>query len=133
MGMLTLGAQPAFAKLELCNATASRVGIALGYRDKKGWATEGWWNIASQTCETILRDRLPSQFIYVYAVDYDRGGEWTGKEFMCVSNKSFWIRGAKNCVDRGHQRVGFFEIDTGKSSQWVIRLTAPDGRQGSAE
>ena len=42
-----LGATPAYADLKLCNTTASRVGVAIGYKDAEGWATEGWWNIAS--------------------------------------------------------------------------------------
>ena len=37
---------------------SSRVGVAIGYQDTNGWATEGWWNIASQTCETLLRVRF---------------------------------------------------------------------------
>ena len=53
---------PAAADLKLCNSTASRIGVAIGYQDKEGWATEGWWNIASQTCETLLKGALPSRF-----------------------------------------------------------------------
>ncbi len=73
-----LYATAAHADLKLCNATSSRVGVAIGYQDTTGWATEGWWNIASQTCETLLKGALPSRFVYVHAVDYDRGGEWVG-------------------------------------------------------
>ena len=36
------------ADLKLCNATPSRIGVALGYQDRKGWATEGWWNIPAE-------------------------------------------------------------------------------------
>ena len=38
-------ALPAQADLKMCNKTTSRVGVALGYKDKEGWATEGWWTI----------------------------------------------------------------------------------------
>ena len=31
----------AAADFRLCNNTASRVGIALGYKDAEGWTTEG--------------------------------------------------------------------------------------------
>lgn len=72
----------AHADLKLCNSTSSRVGVAVGYQDATGWATEGWWNIASQTCETLLKGAVPSRFIYVHALDYDRGGEWVGTNFM---------------------------------------------------
>src|SRR5712691_1752671 len=73
-----LGASPARADLKLCNTTASRVGVAIGYKDVEGWATEGWWNVASHTCETLLKGVLIARFYYIHAIDYDRGGEWGG-------------------------------------------------------
>lgn len=122
---MTAMAPPAFANLKLCNATGSRVGVAIGYQDGKGWATEGWWNLASQTCETLLQGAVPSRFIYVHAVDYDRGGAWVGKNFMCAHDKSFAIRGVKDCKNRGFKSVGYFEVDTGDAKEWTIRLTDP--------
>lgn len=121
----------AHADLKLCNATSSRVGVAIGYQDTTGWATEGWWNIASQTCETLLKGALPSRYVYVHAVDYDRGGEWGGKNDMCTTEKSFAIRGVQDCVKRGYKRTGFFEVDTGEAKEWTIRLTDPG--QGNAD
>ena len=123
---------PAWADLKLCNSTAGRVGVAIGYQDDTGWATEGWWNIASQTCETLLKGALPSRFVYVHAVDYDRGGEWGGKNEMCTTDKSFAIRGVQDCPKRGYKRTGFFEVDTGDAKEWTIRLTDPEG-QGKQE
>ena len=121
-----LGASPALADLKLCNTTASRVGVAIGYKDAEGWATEGWWNIAPQTCETLLRGAVPSRFVYVHAIDYDRGGEWVGTNFMCTHDKSFAIRGVQDCPKRGYKRSGFFEVDTGEAKEWTIRLTDPE-------
>jgi uncharacterized membrane protein len=128
---LCLCASAAHADLKLCNATSSRVGVAIGYQDTTGWATEGWWNIASQTCETLLKGGLPSRFVYVHAIDYDRGGEWGGKNDMCTTEKSFAIRGVLDCVKRGYKRTGFFEVDTGEAKEWTIRLTDPG--QGKAD
>lgn len=128
---LLLSATVAHADLKLCNITSSRVGVAIGYQDKAGWATEGWWNIASQTCETLLKGALPSRYVYVHAVDYDRGGEWGGKNEMCTNDKSFAIRGVQDCEKRGYKRTGFFEVDTGEAKEWTIRLTDPG--QGKAE
>ena len=115
------------ADLKLCNSTPSRVGVAIGYQDNTGWTTEGWWNVESQTCETLLKGALPSQFVYVHAVDYDRGGEWGGKDEMCTADKSFAIRGVQDCPNRGYKRSGFFEVDTGQAAEWTIRLTDTDG------
>ena len=123
---LSLGAGEAAADLKLCNSTAGRVGVAIGYQDNTGWATEGWWNIASQTCETLLKGVLPSRFVYVHAVDYDRGGEWGGKNDMCTADKSFAIRGVQECPKRGYKRTGFFEVDTGEAKEWTISLTDPE-------
>lgn len=121
--LLTTASAPAAADLKLCNSTPSRVGVAIGYQDQTGWATEGWWNIASQTCETLLKGALPSQFVYVHAIDYDRGGEWGGKNDMCTGDKSFAIRGVQECSKRGYKNSGFFEVDTGQAAEWTIRLT----------
>ena len=116
---------PAAADLRLCNTTTARIGVAIGYQDADGWATEGWWNIAAQTCETLYKGALSSRFVYVYAIDYDRGGEWAGKSMMCVADKSFLIRGLQDCQKRGHKQGGFFEVDTQDSKDWTIRLTDP--------
>ena len=62
---------PAHADLKLCNTTSSRVGVAIGYRDVEGWASEGWWNVASHTCETLLKGVLIARFYYIHAIDYD--------------------------------------------------------------
>ncbi len=118
------------ADLKLCNSTTSRIGVAVGYQDNKGWATEGWWNIASQTCETLLKGTLSSRFYYVHAVDYDRGGEWSGSNPMCTSDKTFTIRGTGDCQQRGLTKSGFFEVDTQEAKDWTIRLTDPGDSAG---
>lgn len=114
---------PARADFRLCNNTSSRVGIALGYKDAEGWVTEGWWNVSSRSCETLLRGTLIARYYYIYALDYDRGGEWSGQAFMCSRDKEFTIRGTENCLARGFDRTGFFEVDTGEQRSWTVQLT----------
>jgi uncharacterized membrane protein len=114
----------AHADFRLCNNTASKVGVAIGYKDGEGWATEGWWNIAGNgACETLLQGELTARFYYIYAVDYDRGGEWSGQAFMCTRDKVFTIRGTEDCLARGYDRTGFFEVDTGEQRSWTVQLT----------
>jgi uncharacterized membrane protein len=122
---------PAAADLKLCNTTSSRVGVAIGYKDDKGWVSEGWWNLASQTCEVLLQGSLVARYYYIHALDYDRGGEWGGKAFMCTDDKSFTIRGVEECQTRGYKRSGFFEVDTTEEKDWTVRLTDP-GDNGAA-
>lgn len=124
LGMLA-SAEPASADFRLCNKTKSRVGVALGYKDGETWVTEGWWNIAANSCETLLRGGLVARYYYVYAIDYDHGGEWGGKAFMCTREKEFTIRGIDDCLTRGYDRTGFFEIDTGEQGSWTVQLTEP--------
>ncbi len=117
------GPAPASADFRLCNNTSSRVGIALGYKDAEGWTTEGWWNISSRSCETLLRGTLVARYYYIYAIDYDRGGEWSGQAFMCSRDKEFTIRGTEDCLARGYDRTGYFEVDTGEQRAWTVQLT----------
>ena len=117
------GSGPAAADFRLCNNTASRVGVAVGYKDADGWTTEGWWNLPARTCETVLKGNLVARFYYVYAIDYDRGGEWMGQAYMCTRDKEFTIRGIGDCLARGYDRSGFFEVDTGEQRTWTVQLT----------
>jgi uncharacterized membrane protein len=111
--------------LRLCNKTGSRVGVAIGYRESRQWITEGWWNVARGTCETLVKGPLVSRFYYVFAIDYDQGGVWGGQAAMCTRDKMFTIRGIEDCVARGYERSGFFEVDTGEQRSWTVQLTGP--------
>jgi uncharacterized membrane protein len=121
--LLAASSGSAAANFRLCNNTSSRVGVAVGYKDAQGWTTEGWWNLPSRTCETVLKGSLVARYYYVYAVDYDRGGEWMGQAYMCTRDKEFTIRGITNCLARGYDRTGFFEVDTGEQTTWTVQLT----------
>ncbi|QKP78718.1 DUF1036 domain-containing protein [Methyloligella sp. GL2] len=128
---LLAASAPAKADLKLCNTTTSRVGVAIGYKDKQGWATEGWWNVSAHSCETLLKGVLIARFYYLHAIDYDRGGEWAGTLHMCTDDKAFTIRGTDDCVTRGYKRTGFFEVDTGEERDWTVRLTDPEAEENS--
>ena len=76
------------ADFHICNNTGSRVGVSIGYKDADGWSTEGWWNLSARSCETLLKGQLIARYYYIYAIDYDRGGEWSGQAFMCSREKA---------------------------------------------
>ena len=121
---IALTPAPALADFQICNNTGSRVGIAVGYKESDGgWATEGWWNLSARSCETLLKGVLVARYYYIYAIDYDRGGEWAGQAFMCTRDKEFTIRGTEDCLARGFDRTGFFEVDTGEQRTWTVQLT----------
>jgi uncharacterized membrane protein len=129
LAAMCLWNSPAAADFRLCNNTSSRVGIALGYKDAEGWITEGWWNVSSRSCETLLRGTLVARFYYIYALDYDRGGEWSGQDLMCSRDKEFTIKGTDNCLARGFDRTAFFEVDTGEQRAWTVQLTESNEQQ----
>ena len=116
---------PAFADLKLCNQTDSQIGVAIGYKDRDTWATEGWWNLAPKGCDTLLAGPLVSRYYFVYAIDYDLGGEWSGATFMCTQERTFTIQGTQDCASRGYEVTGFFEVDTGDERNWTVHLTEP--------
>ena len=117
--------QPAQADFRLCNNTGSHVGISVGYKENDGWTTEGWWNLPARSCETLLPGTLVARYYYIYAIDYDRGGEWSGQAFMCTREMEFTIHGTSDCLARGYDRTGFFEVDTGEQPSWTVQLTEP--------
>jgi len=123
---LAMLAPAAKADLKLCNMTSSRIGVAIGYKDTESWVSEGWWNVAAQECEILLKGDLIARFYYVHAIDYDRGGEWNGDDYMCTAEKKFTIRGVHDCAKRGYERTGFLEVDTQEESDWTIRMTDPE-------
>ena len=117
------------ADLRVCNKTESRVGIAIGYKAERDWTTEGWWTVEADSCATLLKGPLVGRFYYMYAVDYDEGGEWGGTSaYLCTQEKEFTIEGVNDCVARGYQRTGFYEVDTGHQESWTIQLTEPTSR-----
>jgi len=119
--LLAVGA--AHADFRVCNRTDSRVGVSLGYKDGEHWTTEGWWNIPPATCETLVRGTLIARYYYLYAQDYDQGGEWSGKAYLCTRDKEFTIQGIADCLARGYNRTGFFEVDTLDQKNWTVQLT----------
>ena len=74
----------------------------------------------ARTCEALLRGRCRTFLLYLW-VDYDHGGEWSGQAFMCTRDKEFTIEGTADCLARGFDRSGFFEVDTGEQSGWTVQ------------
>jgi uncharacterized membrane protein len=42
-----------------------------------------------------------------------------GQAVMCTRDKEFTIRGIGDCLSRGYDRTGFFEVDTGGQRAWT--------------
>jgi hypothetical protein len=42
---------------------------------------------------------------------------------MCTRDKEFTVRGTEDCLARGFDRTGFFEVDTSEQQSWTVQLT----------
>jgi uncharacterized membrane protein len=122
-GLLAGTAAPALADFRVCNATQGLVGVAIGYRARTGWVSEGWWHVEPSSCKTLIEGALSSRYYYLFAEDAERGGRWEGPVNMCVAEREFKIAGSGDCFARGFQRAGFQEYDTGAQSSWMVQLT----------
>ncbi|HHB82575.1 MAG TPA: DUF1036 domain-containing protein [Devosia sp.] len=129
--LLFASTAPARADLRVCNQISKPVSVALGYRANGGWQSEGWWVIAPDACTTVFQGDLNSRFYYLYAADDISGGSWDGTVFMCTRNEEFTIFGVEDCLARGYERTGFFEIDTESRSDWTLQLTESDNLRGT--
>lgn len=110
-------------RLRVCNETANTVSVALGYKAERGWQSEGWWVADPGSCKTLYNGRLDARYYYLYAADDVGGGAWEGKFFLCTRDETFTIFGVEDCLARGYERTGFFEIDTQNRSDWMVQLT----------
>jgi uncharacterized membrane protein len=111
-------------EFRVCNQTQNKVSIAFGYRAEKGWQSEGWWVADPSTCVSVYHGDLESRrYYYVYAADDVSGGAWDGDVYMCTRDETFTIFGVEDCLARGYERTGFFEVDTDNKSNWTLQLT----------
>ncbi|PLW78974.1 DUF1036 domain-containing protein [Cohaesibacter celericrescens] len=120
---LAFSGVPALADLRVCNKTGSTIGLAIGYELKGEWISEGWWNLEQKKCETVLKGILVKNRYFIHAIDYDKGGQWNGETFLCTQDLQFQIKGTQECVARGFERTGFFEIDTAGKQDYTVQLT----------
>ncbi len=124
---LAFSTLPAHAELRVCNQTSNLISVALGYRAERGWMSEGWWQTPPGDCRVLYQGDLQSRFYYLHAVDDIGGGAWAGEIFMCTRDETFTIFGVEDCLARGYERTGFFEIDTQNRTDWTLQLTENAG------
>jgi len=121
--MALCASSPARADLRVCNQTRHTISIALGYRAERGWQSEGWWVAGPDNCAIVYQGELNARFYYIFAADDIGGGVWGGKVYMCTRDEAFTIFGVEDCLARGYERTGFFEVDTQNRGEWTLQLT----------
>ena len=123
LATLACTATPALAAFNVCNRSSLPVRVAIGRFDGTNWTSQGWWTVRSKVCSPILTGPLQGRYYYLHASD-GQGGSFEGKTRFCVSPaRSFKVAGRGNCARRGYDTRGFFEVDTGKKSDWTQSLS----------
>lgn len=133
LAILSVSTLPARADLRVCNQSNNQVSIALGYRAERGWQSEGWWVAPTKQCAVVYQGDLESRFFYLYVADDIGGGAWDGSVFMCTRDESFTIFGVEDCLARGYERTGFFEVDTQNRTDWTLQLTDTGGGNNAVD
>ena len=118
-------ATPARADLRVCNRTKYLLNLAVGYLERDGFSTEGWWSVTPNSCATPIKRPLTGRYVYLYATDVDAADVLQGAVSMCIDRHAFKVAGINDCWRRGLQAVNFQEVDTLSATDWTIFLNDP--------
>ena len=113
----------AHADFRICNRTSARIGLAIGVKEGPIFITQGWYNMKPNACDNPIKDDLKAGPYYIYGVDYDRGGEWSGPQLLCIGDHEFYVEGSADCYARGYERAGFRRIETKGQRNWTLDIT----------
>lgn len=133
--IFVLGASQSHADFRVCNKSAERVNVAIGYNSKEyGWTSEGWWGIAPGGCHDIITGRLANRYYYVYAID-DKDGVWEAEKsqeggFFCIAkakftlhNREFETNRVLDCEKGDQVTKQFLSVDTKDADNFTYNLT----------
>lgn len=122
------------SEFKVCNQTLNLYNVAIGVEkpalaigtNKSGmFYTEGWWTIPANACVQLMKEKLTSRYIYLYAVNIYGDDSLSGNKKLCVGSKRFLIPHPSgelpNCWVKRYQEAGFKEIDTGRDADsWTV-------------
>ncbi len=116
----------AIAGLTVCNDSALRQSVAIGYEAPGGiWTSEGWWGLNPGECKTVMTETLGRQYFYYRATV--KGGGFDGPFSFCSQGDPFTIQGDKDCVARGYESTRFRKVDTGNAENFTLTLVPAAG------
>lgn len=124
-------AVPAQADLTVCNKTAGRVRVAVGYVHPQGdFQTEGWWTLGPcGDCKYVVDedDTSDPHNYWVFAREVDGSGTWEGNSTLCTGRSPFKIRG-RNCEARGLTTRQFMHVQSSAPSHTTNLTGGTSGR-----
>lgn len=117
--------EPVAAQFQVCNQSFDVFNLAIGKERDGIFVTEGWWTIGANRCVDVIKERLFSRYVYVYATDVFGQPILEGDVEMCLGQKRFEIEGIDSCWQRGHMAGSFMEVDTQAEPRWTLFLREP--------
>lgn len=121
-------ARSANADFSVCNLTEETLSFAVAQQHLDTATSYGWWVITPNQCQLILKGMQHEKKLFGFASHHRVGGEWSGAHSFCTDITSFEIGGSDNCISRGFQLRGFFEIETGGSGDLRYDFIEPMNR-----
>lgn len=111
------------AALIVCNKAPAPVSLTIAYETVQDVMSEGWWTIAPDQCETVVKTELNQQYIYHYAKSEQLGIEWAGTYNFCTLNSpTFRIPGGMDCESRSYRTTGFRQIDLQGAKDYTLDI-----------
>ena len=129
VGLALFLASPAHAEFAVCNQSFDVVNVAIGQYERSDFVTRGWWTVGPNQCANIIREKLETRYVYVFAQDVFGNAILNGGTSMCVGPKRFEIQGEADCAVRGYVEVPYVEVDTQRTERWTLFLS-PQGAGG---
>jgi uncharacterized membrane protein len=117
-----LGTGAARADFQVCNQTLDVVNVAIGQQETDVFRTEGWWTIGSNQCANVIKGKLETRYIYVFARDVFGQTLLEGTVPMCIDEKKFTIDRTDSCWQQGYRQAKFVEVDTNYLDNWTLFL-----------
>jgi uncharacterized membrane protein len=99
--------------LKLCNKQKSQKEVGFAFAKttgNNGWVTRGWFQIKSDSCQTIAIGEAYQGIVYFYAEDRD--GNWGDGPKFCVNEKPFFLKNSDtvSCNDGNQRRVKMNQV-----------------------
>ena len=113
---------PGRADFIVCNDSFDVLNVAVAHDPGDGFASEGWWTITPNRCVDVIRSRIRSRYVYVFATDVFNQPVLEGLAAFCIDEGRFRIAGREACWSRGHLAADFAEIDIGETRDFILFL-----------
>ncbi|WP_461950116.1 DUF1036 domain-containing protein [Pseudomonas sp. LB3P81] len=108
----------------MCNDTANKIYVAIGYQEDKKWYSQGWFTFKPRECNALRLGVPQNRYFYYFAETESQKSTWGGKNspnagFFCTSDKVFHYEN----VDTDCPGKNFKRIDLNGADQYTFTLT----------